>query len=71
MYVCSINLQGPQSIPDLPVAMYKALLFPLMCLVQSLALHFILQFQFFVDNLMKEKMNQNVSTKCKNQATYM
>jgi hypothetical protein len=71
MYVCSHNLQVPQSIPELPGAMYKDLLFPLMCLVQRLDLRFILQFQFPVENLMKGKMNQNVSVKCKNQATYM
>jgi hypothetical protein len=71
MYVCSTNLQGPQSNPDFPVAVYEALLFCLMCPVQILDRRFILQFQFLVGILMKENMSQNVSAKCKNQATYM
>jgi hypothetical protein len=41
------------------------------CPFQSLQPRVILQFQFLVGILMKEKMNQNVSAKCKNQTTYM
>jgi hypothetical protein len=55
----------------IPVAMYVALLCPLMCPLQSLDLRFILQVQFLVAILMMERMSQNVSAKCKNQATYM
>jgi hypothetical protein len=71
MYVCCTNLQGPQSIPDFPVAICEVLLFPVMCPIQSLDLSVILQLKFLVGILMKEKMSQNVSAKYKNQATYM
>ena len=70
MYDCSTNLQGLHSIPEFQVAIYEALLFALMCPFQSLQLRVILQFQFLVGILMKEKMSQNVSAKCKNQANY-
>jgi hypothetical protein len=70
MYVYSTILQGLQSFPDFPVAMYKSLLLPLMCPVQILDFRFILQFQFHVGILMMEKMGQTASAECRNQAIY-
>ena len=71
MYECSTNLQGLQSIPKFPAAICEVLLFSLICPFNSVELHIILQFQLLIGILMEEKMSQNVSAECKNQATYM
>jgi hypothetical protein len=71
MYARSTHLQGPHGIPEFQVVLYEALLFPLMCPLQSPDLCVMQQLQFLVGVLMKEKMRQNVSAKCKNQATNM
>ena len=61
MYVCSTNLQGPQSIPKFEVAICEVLLSCLTCSFDSLDLCLILQFQFLVGILMMEKMSQNAN----------
>jgi len=71
MYECNTNLQGLQSIPKFPAAVCEVCLFSLMRPFNSVELRIVLQFQFLIGILMEEKMSQNVSAKCKNQATYM
>ena len=70
MYVRRTNLQGPHNIPQFQFALFESILVSPMFLFQILDLRVMLHFQFLVCILMR-KDEQNVSVKCKNQATYM